>query len=97
MNADVNWTADFRANSNIVEYILIGDVFRTGGYGQEWYLPENSGFTCNKLTRADDVSRNGIITGSIGRFDGSPHNPESRTEVYSFIRHCFSVTAMFLL
>jgi hypothetical protein len=86
MNVDVNWTADFRKNLNVQEYILIGDVFRTGGYGQEYYLPPDSGFFCKKLSRNIDGTRNGIVKGSLGRFDGSPHNPESRTEVYSFIR-----------
>lgn len=86
MNVDVNWTADFRKNPNVKEYIMIGDVFRTGGFGEEWYLPENSGFVCEKLSRAEDGSRNGVIVGSVGRFDGSPHNPESRTEIYSFRR-----------
>ena len=85
MNVDVNWTADFRAQPNIKEYILIGDVFRTGGYGAEWYLPENSGFVCVPLTQSSDAETP-LITGSIGRFDGSPFNPESRTEVYSFRR-----------
>ena len=35
MNVDVNWTADFRAQPNLKEYILIGDVFRNGGYGSD--------------------------------------------------------------
>lgn len=87
MNVNVNWTLDFMRTNSVEEYIMIGDVFRTAKYGQGWYLPNGSNFTCSKLTRDIDGSRNGIIQGSVGRFDGSPFNPESRTEVYSFTRN----------
>jgi len=86
MNVDVNWSLDFINTASVKEYILIGDVFRTAGFGAGWYLPENSGFECHKLTRNADGSRGGVIQGSMGRFDASPFNPESRTEVYSFLR-----------
>ena len=86
MNVDVAWAKDFRSSPLVKEYILIGDVFRTAGYGADWYLPKESGFECVKLSRTEDGSRNGVVTGSLGRFDGSPHNRESRTEVYSFRR-----------
>lgn len=86
MNVDVNWTADFRANPFVKEYILIGDIARTGGYGKKWQLPDNSGFESVRLSRNEDGSRGGVVTGSLGRFDQSPHNPESRSEVYAFRR-----------
>jgi len=86
MNVGVAWSSTFRSEALVKEYVLIGDVFRTAGYGSDWYLPNESGFECVKLSRAEDSSRNGVITGSLGRFDGSPHNRESRTEVYSFRR-----------
>jgi hypothetical protein len=86
MNVDVNWTADFRDMPSVQEYIMIGDVFRTADHGAGWYLPENSGFKCDKLSRDSSGGRNGVVTGSVGRFDGSPFNPESRTEVFSFKR-----------
>lgn len=86
MNVDVAWAQDFRSEPMVQEYVLIGDVFRTAGYGADWYLPANSGFERIKLSRAEDGSRNGVIKGSIGLFDGSPHNRESRSEVYSFRR-----------
>lgn len=83
MNIDVNWTPTFRSNKAIVEYILIGDLFRTADYGAGWILPAKSNFTCVKLasTKKDD-----LVKGSIGRFAGSPHNPDTRAHVYSFRR-----------
>ncbi len=87
MNINVNWTADFRNTPSVNEYLLIGDVFRTAKYGEGWYLPPQSDFECQKLTRDLSGNRTGIIQGSIGRFDGSPFNLESRSEVYSFIRN----------
>lgn len=86
MNVDVAWAKDFRAEPMVQEYVLIGDVFRTADYGADWYLPAESNFECKKLSRAADDTKNKIVTGSLGRFDGSPHNPESRTEAYSFRR-----------
>lgn len=86
MNVDVDWTGDFRSEANVKEYIMIGDVFRTAYYGQGYYLPTNSGFVCKRLSQEIDGNGEKIVNGLVGRFDGSPHNPTSKTEVYAFIR-----------
>jgi len=86
MNVDVDWTGDFRSETTIKEYIMIGDVFRTAYYGQGYYLPINSDFICKRLSQEDNGHGKKIVNGLVGRFDGSPHNPTSKTEVYAFIR-----------
>lgn len=80
MNVDVDWTEDFRSNKNVLEYILIGDLFRTAYYGKGYFLPKNSDFTSHNLGKEN------IVNGLLGRFDGSPHNPNSRTVVYTYTR-----------
>lgn len=81
------WTADFRRAPQVFEYLLIGDAFRTAGFGADWYLPTDSGFTCHKLTQLQNAAGETIIQGSRGLYDGSPHNTASRTQVYTYIRH----------
>lgn len=86
MNINVDWTPQFRKAAQVFEYMLIGDLFRTAKSGAGWYLPKQSGFTCKKLTQIKTSTGKTIIQGSRGRFDGSPFNKCSRTEVYAFVR-----------
>ncbi len=81
------WTADFRRAPQVFEYLLIGDAFRTAGFGADWYLPADSGFTCHKLTTPDHSTGETVITGSRGLYDGSPHNTHSRTIVQAYTRN----------
>ena len=87
MNVDVDWTEDFRTNEHVQEYIMIGDLFRTAYYGKGYFLPKNSNFACRKLSQEINEKGEKVIQGLLGRFDGSPHNPTSRTEVYAFLRN----------
>ena len=47
----------------------------------------NSNFACRKLSQEINEKGEKVIQGLLGRFDGSPHNPTSRTEVYAFLRN----------